>query len=106
MKPANKVHIQLTHVTEDGKNIRVIWVPAIYKNTREGPKLLQGGYWFPVLILDANRSDPCRMPLRLLDQRLREDKERQAKERKELDLAAILEAKRKLNEGMTIHVEG
>ncbi len=106
MNRNNKVHIQVTHVTEDGKTIRIPFVPTIYKNTKEGPKPSQGGYWFPVLILDENRSDPCRMPIRLLDQRLREDKDRQAGERKQLDLAAILEAKRKVAEGFTIHVEG
>ena len=106
-KDAKRIHIMVTHFPESepykptGERIEIPWVPTDY--SRKGDAVLKEGFWFPVLVLDADRSNPCRMPIRLMDQRLPEQKQRMAAERKELDKFAILEAKRKHLAGMHIH---
>lgn len=98
----NKVHILLTHLTEDGKQINIPWIPTQYRNSRDGAVVVKEGHWFPVLIIDENRSEPCRMPLRLLEQRTQDDKARQATERREFDRQAILDIKLRVATGHTI----
>ena len=100
------VNIKLTHYTEDGKLITIPFVPGDYRNTNKGLAVVKEPMWFPVLFHSPDRSDPCRMPLGLLNQRLPEDKGRQASERRELDKNTILALKKQAAEGMTIHVEG
>lgn len=98
-KVAENIHLKLSHLTEDGKLITIAYIPPTYKHTKKGPEIVDGSNWLAFLHLPDGRTEHCRMPVRLLDQRLREDKDRMAKERKEYDVQAIIAAKVKKAEG-------
>ena len=98
-KLAENIHLKLSHYTDDGKLITVAYIPATYNHSKNGPVIADGSNWLSFLHLPDGRTEHCRMPFRLLDQRLREDKERMAKERKEYDVQAIIAAKVKKAEG-------
>ena len=99
MNNLSNIHIKLTHYTEDGKQITIPWIPATYKPSKTGPQVNQPGHWMAFLHLTNGNTEPCRIPVRLVDQRTREDKARGSEERKAADIQAIIEAKVKKAQG-------
>jgi hypothetical protein len=93
MNDLKNIHIKLTHYTEDGKLITIPWIPATYKNTNKGKEVNQPGHWLAFLHLPNGSTEPCRIPVRLIEQRTREDKTRASEERKEADKQFIIAAK-------------
>lgn len=94
-----EVHIKITTITEDNKKIDTVWIAPSFKNTHKGKEQVTPGHWLSFLQNPDGSSVPCRMPIRLVEQRTRDDKARMVGERMEQDRQAIIAAKVKKAEG-------